>query len=227
MQKLIKYTKNIMKVRGYKIKEQEKLETHRIFLICEKNMGKNVDKAQVLIIGGDDTIGVAIIRDIVKVMKKKKIKYKLIIGAGKVTRSAKNEMLANKIDFISAQLVLMNILEHEMVPKHEIASKEELKQILEKYRISTGQLPLILHTDPVLKIIGAKPGDVVKIKGTKGIIRQITLLNVIIETFEGVLVQISNTEVINSTIINYTKRIGRIKDFEAFKREVASHIYNA
>jgi hypothetical protein len=75
----------------------------------------------------------------------------------------------------------------------------------------------------VLMIISpADVGDVVKIKGIKGIIRQITLSNVIIETFEGVLVQISNTEVLNSSIINYTKRIGRIKDFETFKSEVAS-----
>ena len=65
-------------------------------------------------------------------------------------------------------------------------------------------------------------GDVVKIKGTKGIIRQITLSNVIIETFEGVIVQISNSEVLNSTIINYTKKLGRIKDFEAFKRVIVS-----
>ncbi len=75
----------------------------------------------------------------------------------------------------------------------------------------------------VLMIISpADVGDIVKIKGTKGIIRQITLSNVIIETFEGVIVQISNTEVINSSIINYTKKIGRVKNFEAFKREVAS-----
>ena len=75
----------------------------------------------------------------------------------------------------------------------------------------------------VLMIISpADVGDVVKIKGIKGIIRQITLSNVLIETFEGVIVLISNTEVLNSTIINYTKKLGRVKDFEAFKREVAS-----
>ena len=72
----------------------------------------------------------------------------------------------------------------------------------------------------VLMIISpADIGDVVKIKENKGIIRQITLSNVVIETFEGVIVQISNTEVINSTIINYTKRLGRIKDFEVFIKE--------
>ncbi|MFX0133547.1 MAG: DNA-directed RNA polymerase subunit H [Candidatus Hodarchaeota archaeon] len=57
----------------------------------------------------------------------------------------------------------MNLLEHEIVPKHEIISEEEANKILEKYRITPEQLPLILHTDPVAKIIGAKPGDYIKI----------------------------------------------------------------
>ena len=75
----------------------------------------------------------------------------------------------------------------------------------------------------VLMIISpAEVGDIVKIKGIKGIIRQITLSNVLIETFEGVIVQISNTEVLNSTIINYTKKLGKMKNFEAFKREITS-----
>ena len=152
-----------MKVRGYKVKEQEKLDKNQIFLLCEKNSGKNKEVFQVLILGGDGTIGVAMIRDMVKEMKKKKIKNKLIIAGGKVTRFAKNEMMTNKIEFIPAHLVLMNILEHEMVPKHEIISEEEANQILKKYRITPDQLPLIFNTDPVAMIIGAKPGDYIKV----------------------------------------------------------------
>ncbi len=163
MQDIIKNTKNIMKQRGYKIKEQEKVDKNKVFLICEKATGKTTESAQVLILGEVETLGVAMVRDIVKEMNKKKIKNKLIIGSGKVTRSAKNEMIANKIDFIPTQLVLMNILEHEFVPKHEIIPHEEIQTILEKYRITEDLLPQILDTDPVSKIIGAKPGDVVKI----------------------------------------------------------------
>ncbi|MFX1453017.1 MAG: DNA-directed RNA polymerase subunit H [Promethearchaeota archaeon] len=163
MQDIVKNTRNIMKQRGYNVKEQEKLEKNKILLICEKGEGKSAETAQVLILGEVETLGVAMVREIVKEMNKKKIKNKLIIGSGKVTRSAKNEMIANKIDFIPTQLVLMNILEHEFVPKHEIISPEEAKQILEKYRITEDLLPNILDTDPVAKIIGAKPGDFVKI----------------------------------------------------------------
>lgn len=56
-----------------------------------------------------------------------------------------------------------NVLKHEMVPEHVVLSEEEKREVLEKYNISEKQLPKILAKDPVVKAIGAKPGDVVKI----------------------------------------------------------------
>ncbi len=57
----------------------------------------------------------------------------------------------------------LNVLKHEMVPEHIVLSEEEKKEVLEKYNISIKQLPKILAKDPVVKAIGAKPGDVIKI----------------------------------------------------------------
>ncbi len=57
----------------------------------------------------------------------------------------------------------LNVLKHEMVPEHIVLSEEEKKEVLEKYNISVKQLPKILAKDPVIKAIGAKPGDVIKI----------------------------------------------------------------
>ena len=75
----------------------------------------------------------------------------------------------------------------------------------------------------VLMFVGPfDEGDIVKIKGNKGIIRQITLSKVILETFDGKFIEISNNEVISSTIINYTKKIGRIRTFEQFLKKVQS-----
>lgn len=57
----------------------------------------------------------------------------------------------------------INILEHELVPKHEIVPLEEAMKILKKLGIEPWQLPWISADDPVVKAIGAKPGDIVRV----------------------------------------------------------------
>lgn len=56
----------------------------------------------------------------------------------------------------------IDISKHELVPKHEIVTEEEKKEIVEKYG-SLKNLPRIYSTDPQVRILNAKPGDVIKI----------------------------------------------------------------
>ena len=55
------------------------------------------------------------------------------------------------------------VLEHELVPKHEILSKKESKKILENYGIKSTQLPKVRVDDPVIKAIKAKKRDIIRI----------------------------------------------------------------
>ncbi len=55
------------------------------------------------------------------------------------------------------------VLDHVLVPKHEIMTEEEIEKELGKLGLKREDLPLLLVTDPVAKAIGAKPGDVVRI----------------------------------------------------------------
>ncbi|CAB49535.1 DNA-directed RNA polymerase subunit H [Pyrococcus abyssi] len=57
-----------------------------------------------------------------------------------------------------------NIFKHVLVPEHRILSEEEKKALLEKYRITPAQLPQIKASDPAVKALGAKPGDIIEIK---------------------------------------------------------------
>lgn len=58
----------------------------------------------------------------------------------------------------------LDVMKHELVPRHEVLSAAEAKQVLERYHIFPEQLPKITVSDPVCKAIGAKPGQVVRVK---------------------------------------------------------------
>jgi DNA-directed RNA polymerase subunit H len=57
----------------------------------------------------------------------------------------------------------LNVLDHAMVPDHQIMSEEELTGLLSLFTITSEQIPRIYHDDPAVKTIGAKPGDVIRI----------------------------------------------------------------
>ena len=64
---------------------------------------------------------------------------------------------------MSAEEPKKPVIEHEMVPKHIILTEEEKNALLKKYDIQCEWLPLIKSSDPAVRAIGGKPGDVVKI----------------------------------------------------------------
>ena len=56
-----------------------------------------------------------------------------------------------------------DILQHKLVPAHTILSEEEAQKVLDDLNVRLDQIPKILPTDPVVKAIDAKVGDILKI----------------------------------------------------------------
>lgn len=56
-----------------------------------------------------------------------------------------------------------DVLEHDLVPDHEIVSEEEVEEVLEEYDVDVRQLPKLVSNDSVVKELGAEPGDVVRV----------------------------------------------------------------
>ncbi|MCE5214377.1 MAG: DNA-directed RNA polymerase subunit H [Methanobacterium sp.] len=56
-----------------------------------------------------------------------------------------------------------DILKHKLVPEHAILSKTEANKIIKQLNVHQEQLPKIKVDDPVVKEIGAKSGDILKI----------------------------------------------------------------
>lgn len=57
----------------------------------------------------------------------------------------------------------LRVSEHIHVPKHEIVTERQIPEILKKYNAKLEQFPYILISDPVVKEIGGRLGDLVKI----------------------------------------------------------------
>jgi DNA-directed RNA polymerase subunit H len=57
-----------------------------------------------------------------------------------------------------------NVLNHQLVPIHEVLTDEEAKGLYEQYNISSDQLPKIQAHDPAAKAVGAKAGQILRIR---------------------------------------------------------------
>jgi len=57
----------------------------------------------------------------------------------------------------------VKLQDHILVPKHEILSEEEARELLETLGVKEEELPKIRVDDPIVKELGAKRGDIIRI----------------------------------------------------------------
>jgi len=81
----------------------------------------------------------------------------------------------------------IDVLKHELVPEHIILSDKEAKEVLKKYNVSIDQLPKIFDTDPVVRAIGAKPGQIIKIIRRSPTAKKSIAYRVVIESAKSIL----------------------------------------
>ena len=129
------------------------------------------EDSKILIYFPDDTrITVPIIASIAQRMHKEGFKRTIMIGKGNITPSAKQAIVEVQshfiIEYFEEKELLVNITEHELVPKHIVMDKDEKAALLARYRVKENQLPKIQVTDPVARYFGLNRGQVVKIVRT-------------------------------------------------------------
>ncbi|MCS7106907.1 MAG: DNA-directed RNA polymerase subunit H [Acidilobaceae archaeon] len=65
---------------------------------------------------------------------------------------------------MSAKKPGRKILEHRLVPEHRKLSVEEAVKVFKSLGVKPWQLPQISVNDPIVRLLNAKPGDVIEIK---------------------------------------------------------------
>lgn len=152
----------IIKTRSYKVK-QKRLSDKQVDVTVSDPRSK--DKILIREITKSEresgTVGLKEIRKVEEILEQEDFEKAIVIGK-KFSRTAKCEARTNNIEALSKKSIPnFDLFSHRLVPKHEILLPGEAQKILEKY--GGHRLPLIRSSDPAVRLIGAEPGDVIKI----------------------------------------------------------------
>lgn len=148
----------LIKLRGYK-RLGKKEYKNALGISVKTPEGKSI----VYVIPSQGTIGVAYVNQVMKIMESEKLERAIIVVGGRYTQAAKKKAIKGNIELIPRIFPIFNLFDHELVPVHEILPEEEKNELLEKYRVQPYQLPKIRTSDPAVKAIGARAGDIVRI----------------------------------------------------------------
>jgi DNA-directed RNA polymerase subunit H len=150
----------LIKLRGYKLVKKQKHDDAVGYIV---DMPKEKEKALVWCVPGESTVGIASINRLQKVMQDLELERGIIVTDGRYTHAVKQGAKKRKIELLPKMFPAFDLFEHALVPVHRILSEEEKNELLAKYRVKPYQLPQIGSSDPAVKAIGAKPGDVLRI----------------------------------------------------------------
>ncbi|MBR9679489.1 MAG: DNA-directed RNA polymerase subunit H [Candidatus Altiarchaeota archaeon] len=62
--------------------------------------------------------------------------------------------------------IAKSLIEHKWAPKHRKLTDEEIEKLLKQRGITKWQLPKITESDPMVMLVGGRPGDVLEITRT-------------------------------------------------------------
>ena len=139
---------DLIKVRGLKFKNEDtnEIQTDKIIFLYTDCYKVNVNY----------------IKNCINHVIKQDFNHVVIIYKQTITTSVRkiielSELI--KFEIFKETELYFNILKHDLVPEHCISSD---------FTTRKHNLPIILHTDPVIKFLGIEKGQVVKIKRNDG-----------------------------------------------------------
>lgn len=96
--------------------------------------------------------------------KEGSINYKFIIVSNILNKALKQLLEYKNTEVFLDYELKINLIDHVLVPKHIVLSKEEADELIESYNIKTKDLKRMLVTDPVAKYYNLKKNDIVRIE---------------------------------------------------------------
>ena len=148
----------IIMYRNFNVDSVEKEEDRLVYRISRGD-----EKYLMHILLDKKTVGIAFIRELRDQVEAGDVSGGIIVADGKYTYSARSNAPEMSIELVPSSLPTFDVFKHAYVPLHEILTDEERKDISEKFHAEPFQFPWIRSTDPISIILGAKPGDVLRV----------------------------------------------------------------
>ena len=114
----------------------------------------------------DDKLGVKTIRNYVDVMKEHDVTNSIILVKDSISPFAKQalkEFDGVNMNYFTETETQYDITEHKYQPKFALLTTTEKQNLLKKYNLTDGKLPIINMDDPIARYYGLLEGDIIKI----------------------------------------------------------------
>ncbi|MFW9805143.1 MAG: DNA-directed RNA polymerase subunit H [Candidatus Thorarchaeota archaeon] len=156
-------TRALLALRGFTANQLLEYDD-RFVLHPTRTSEKGLLKYVVWILKEEKVVGVAIVRELVKEMEETESQRGMLVGGTRFTPASKKYAKASKVELVEGNYASFDLFGHELVPPHVIAENSEIQLVLDHYRIKKTQLPRIQSRDPAAKVLGARPGQVVRVE---------------------------------------------------------------
>ncbi|MHA1637511.1 MAG: DNA-directed RNA polymerase subunit H [Candidatus Thorarchaeota archaeon] len=160
---MIVKTRALLNLRSYKVEELLEYE-NRYMMLPVKEVGEDRVKSVVWIYKEPKVVGVALVRDLVREVEEQNAQEGMLVGGSRFTPAAKKHARAMRIELVEGGYASFELFGHILVPKHIIATDDEVQLVLGHYGIEKPQFPRIRRDDPAARVLGAKIGQIVRIE---------------------------------------------------------------
>lgn len=156
-------TRSLLALRGFTATELLEYE-NRYTMHPSRESEDVLSKYVVWILKEQQVVGVAIVRELVKEMEETESQRGMLVGGDRFTPAAKKYAKIARVELVEGHYASFDLFDHEMVPTHVIAEESEIQLVLEHYGIAKTHLPRIQSSDPAARVLGARPGQVVRVE---------------------------------------------------------------
>ncbi len=154
--------RSLLTLRSYEASElleyDERFEMHPI-----RKLPNQTTKSVVWIFKEPRVVGIALVKDLQKKMEELDAQEGMLVGGSRFTPASKKYAVSAKIELVLGMYSSFDLFGHELVPEHVIAEEDEVGLVLDHYGLGKDQIPRIFRDDPAAKVLGAKPGQVIRI----------------------------------------------------------------